>query len=78
VGDFQAPHVLGRPRGVQAGTVRNSNLDYKGTNFEYIPFGSVRRMWSGTNLGLANIDLALASLLYHFDWKLPARMESND
>lgn len=27
-------------------------------------------MCPGANLGLANINLALVSLLYHFDWKL--------
>ncbi|CAO2141184.1 unnamed protein product [Urochloa humidicola] len=56
----------------------NCNLDYKGTNYEFLPFGSGRRICPGINIGLANIDLALASLLYHFDWKLPDGMEPKD
>ncbi|CAN6242050.1 unnamed protein product [Urochloa humidicola] len=54
------------------------NLDYKGTCYEYLPFGSGRRICPGINLGVANIALALASLLYHFDWKLPDGMEPKD
>lgn len=30
------------------------------------------------NFGLANIDLPLAQLLYHFDWKLPNGMSPED
>ncbi|PAN47156.1 hypothetical protein PAHAL_9G238100 [Panicum hallii] len=56
----------------------STNLDYKGTSYEFLPFGSGRRMCPGANLGLANIELALASLLYHFDWKLPNGVEPKD
>lgn len=48
-----------------------SSIDYKGQNFNFIPFGAGRRGCPGISYGIINIKLILANLIYEFDWTLP-------
>ncbi|MCL7031221.1 hypothetical protein MKW94_010292 [Papaver nudicaule] len=52
----------------------DSNIDYKGQDFELIPFGGGRRGCPGINFSAVLVELVLANLLHSFDWKLPSGM----
>ncbi|KAF9600327.1 hypothetical protein IFM89_006640 [Coptis chinensis] len=64
----------------QSGLTRLPISHIKGVlmNFEFLPFGSGRRVCPGLNMGIAAIELALANLLYCFNWELPSGISKED
>lgn len=49
----------------------NSKFDYSGSDFNYFPFGSGRRICAGIAMAERMFLYFLATLLHSFDWKLP-------
>ncbi|XP_038682862.1 cytochrome P450 71A9-like [Tripterygium wilfordii] len=56
----------------------DSSIDFRGQHFELIPFGVGRRICPGMNFAVQLIELALANLLYRFDWFFPQNMTTED
>ncbi|MBA0836883.1 hypothetical protein Goarm_009073 [Gossypium armourianum] len=54
------------------------SIDYKGLHYELVPFGVGRRICSGMRMGVATVELALANLLYNFDWEMAIGMNKED
>ncbi|GMP95990.1 hypothetical protein CsSME_00044832 [Camellia sinensis var. sinensis] len=48
-----------------------SKWDHTGNNFQYLPFGSKRRICAGIPLAEKMVMYVLASLLHPFNWHLP-------
>nr|CAB3460985.1 unnamed protein product [Digitaria exilis] len=46
-------------------------IDYNGKDFRFIPFSAGRRGCPGIAFATRLAELALANLMYHFDWELP-------
>ncbi|XP_022137054.1 cytochrome P450 71A1-like [Momordica charantia] len=65
------PNIWERPNEFIPERFMENSIDYKGQDFDFIPFGSGRRICPGKSFGIASFEYALANLLYWFDWKLP-------
>lgn len=55
-----------------------SSVDFKGRDFEYIPFGAGRRICPGLPLAVRMVHLMVASLVQSFNWRLPDGMPPED
>ncbi|XP_075493843.1 strychnine-11-hydroxylase-like [Primulina tabacum] len=56
----------------------NSETDFRGQNFEMLPFGCGRRSCPGINFSISLVELALANLLFLLDLELPHGMSAKD
>ncbi|URD87993.1 cytochrome P450 [Musa troglodytarum] len=52
---------------------QGSAMDFRGVDFEYVPFGAARRMCRGIGFGMATVEL-----LFYLDWRLPGGMRPED
>ncbi|KAL9228385.1 hypothetical protein vseg_003974 [Gypsophila vaccaria] len=72
------PNVWDNPTKFDPERFANSLIDYKGHDFELIPFGVGRRGCPGMNFAILLIEITLANFLYRFDWSLPEGMTKED
>ncbi|KAL8200408.1 hypothetical protein R6Q57_011747 [Mikania cordata] len=70
---WKDPHTFNPSRFLEAGAP-----DFKGSNYEFIPFGSGRRSCPGMQLGLYALEMAVAHLLHSFTWQLPDGMKPSE
>ncbi|XP_020113442.1 ent-cassadiene C11-alpha-hydroxylase 1-like [Ananas comosus] len=49
-------------------------VDFRGKDLEFLPFGSGRRACPGMPLAVRVVPLMLGSILHAFDWRLPCGM----
>uniref|UniRef100_A0ACD5T8K2 Uncharacterized protein n=1 Tax=Avena sativa TaxID=4498 RepID=A0ACD5T8K2_AVESA len=47
------------------------DINYSGKDPKFLPFGAGRRGCPGIAFGTRLVELTLANMMYHFDWKLP-------
>ncbi|KAJ8771502.1 hypothetical protein K2173_026679 [Erythroxylum novogranatense] len=55
-----------------------TSLDFKGQNFELLPFGGGRRICPGLPMAARQVPLILATLIQSFDWSLPNGEDPQD
>lgn len=56
----------------------SSSIDFKGHDFEFLPFGAGRRLCPGMYFASALIEYALANLVHKFNWELPRNVKGED
>jgi cytochrome P450 len=65
------PNIWNEPLEFKPERFMESEIEYKGQNFELIPFGAGRRICPALPLAHRMVHLVIASLLHAFNWSLP-------
>ncbi|KAH6836759.1 hypothetical protein C2S53_007825 [Perilla frutescens var. hirtella] len=64
------PSIWKNPDSFEPERFLDQNIDFKGQDFELIPFGSGRRICPGLPLANWILHMTTATLVHNFDWKL--------
>ncbi|KAG5514973.1 hypothetical protein RHGRI_036122 [Rhododendron griersonianum] len=65
------PEVWKNPGEFYPERFEGSEIDFRGQNFELLPFGAGRRICPGLTMGATAVEFTLANLLHCFNWELP-------
>ncbi|KAJ8771505.1 hypothetical protein K2173_026682 [Erythroxylum novogranatense] len=72
------PSVWKNPLSFKPERFIETSLDFKGQNFELLPFGGGRRICPGLPMAARQVPLILATLIQSFDWSLPNGEDPQD
>lgn len=60
------------------GDLQTNAIDIRGQHFQFLPFGSGRRICPGIALTMKMLPALIAALIQCFDWKVSGKKMSND
>ncbi|KAK1408879.1 hypothetical protein QVD17_40995 [Tagetes erecta] len=72
------PTIWPNPEAFMPERFFKGEIDYRGQDFELIPFGAGRRICPGLNVAHRTLHTMLGSLILNFDWKLEGNMRVED
>ncbi|KAK9668242.1 hypothetical protein RND81_13G044100 [Saponaria officinalis] len=72
------PNLWENPLSFEPERFLNSEIDFRGRDFELMPFGSGRRICPGLPLANRMVHLLLAAFIHGFEWKLENGISPDD
>ncbi|XP_050224550.1 cytochrome P450 736A117-like [Mercurialis annua] len=72
------PQTWKKPEEFLPERFENNGIDFKGHDFEFIPFGAGRRGCPGVSFAMPVVELVLANIVKSFEWELPDGVKGED